>query len=145
MRTVTAAADLALPPLSALRLWTDTSRWPTFVGGFSHVVEQTPDWPEPGSKVIWQSTPAGRGRVTERVLERTDDMFVTQVFEERLAGTQSLYFTVDEVVMRLEYELTEGGPLRRLTDVLFIRRALTDSLRHTLRRFSTEAEAEASL
>ena len=145
MRTVAAADDLALPPLAAVRLWTDTSRWPTFVLGFSHVVEQSPDWPEPGAKLVWQSTPAGRGRVTERVLEKTDDTFVTQVFEERLAGTQSLYFTVDEVVMRLEYELTQGGPLRGLTDVLFIRRALTDSLRRTLRRFSTEAEAEASL
>jgi hypothetical protein len=145
MRTVTAADDLALPPLAAMRLWTDTSRWPTFVPGFSHVVEKSPDWPEPGSKLIWQSTPAGRGRVTERVLERTDETFVTQVFEERLAGTQSLYFAIDQVVMRLEYELTQGGPLHWLTDVFFIRRALTESLIRTLRRFSTEAEAEASL
>jgi hypothetical protein len=145
MATVSASEELVLPPPVARRLWTDLSRWATFVDGFAHVVEVAPEWPEPGAKLVWQSTPAGRGRVTERVLECADDAFVTQVYEERLNGVQSLAFGVGEIAMELEYELTQGGPLRALTDVLFIRRALTDSLRRTLRRFATEAEAEASL
>jgi hypothetical protein len=145
MRTVSAADELALPPRPARQLWTDTARWPTFVDGFARVLELDPGWPEPGSKVVWESIPTGRGRVTERVLECGDDIFVTEVFEDQLTGTQALRFGVGEVAMQLEYELASGGPLRGLTDALFIRRALTDALRRTLRRFSTEAAEEATL
>lgn len=145
MGKVAAAADVNLPPTAARRLWTDLSRWPSFVDGFGNVLETTGDWPEPGSKVVWQSGPAGRGRVTERVVECTDEIFVTDVFEDQLAGTQSLWFSVGEVVMELDYQLQKGGPLRGMTDVLFIRRALSDALARTLRRFSTEAAEEASL
>jgi hypothetical protein len=144
VRTVSAAADLTLPPQPALRLWTDLSRWPTFVDGFARVLEVAGEWPEPGSKLVWESIPAGRGRVTERVVERTDDTFVTEVFEDRLTGTQSLWFSAGEVLMQLEYELQQGGIFRGLTDALFIRRALSDALVRTLRRFSTEAAEEAT-
>jgi hypothetical protein len=126
-------------------LWTELSRWPTFVDGFGHVVEVSGDWPQPGSKLIWESTPAGRGRVTERVLEHDDRQFVTEVFEDQLHGRQALFFSEGRVVMELDYELTGGGPLRALTDLLFIRRALTMALERTLRRFSTEAADEATL
>jgi hypothetical protein len=145
VRTVSVVADVDLPPQPALRLWTDTSRWPTFVDGFSRVVQIDANWPEPGSKVVWESGAAGRGRVTERVLELTDTTFETQVFEQQLSGRQMLQFDVGEVVMELEYELQKGGPLRGLTDALFIRRALSDMLARTLRRFSTEAAEEAAL
>jgi hypothetical protein len=47
--------------------------------------------------------------------------------------------------MQLDYELQQGGPLRAITDALFIRRALSDALVRTLRRFSTEAAEEATL
>ena len=145
MGKVSAAADVNLPPVAARRLWTDLARWPTFVDGFSNVISVSDDWPEPGSKVVWESGPAGRGRVTERVVECTDDVFVTDVFEDQLAGTQSLWFSVGEVVMELDYQLQKGGPLRAITDAIFIRRALSDALARTLRRFSTEAAEETSL
>ena len=145
MRGISVAADIDLPPLLARELWTDTSRWPTFIDGFARVVQLEPAWPEPGSKIVWESTPAGRGRVTERVVRLADDEFATEVFEERLHGTQTLLFDVGEVVMQLEYELATGGPLRKLTDLFFIRRALTDMLARTLRRFATEAAEQGSL
>ena len=47
--------------------------------------------------------------------------------------------------MSLEYELTRYGPLGGVADALFIRRALRDSLRRTLYRFTIEAEEEANL
>ncbi len=47
--------------------------------------------------------------------------------------------------LRLEYELARSGPLRGVADVLFIRRALRDSLRRTLDRFAVEVEEEAAL
>ena len=49
------------------------------------------------------------------------------------------------VFLSLDYELAKAGPLRGLTDVLFIRRALAMALERTLRRFSTEAGDEATL
>ena len=137
--------QLAAPVALAARLWTDLSRWPTFVDGFGHVVEVDELWPEPGTKVIWQSGPAGRGRVTERLLECDDEHVVTEVFEDQLHGRQSVFFEPGRVTMHLDYELTTGGPLRGLTDFLFIRRALGMALERTLRRFSTEAEDEATL
>ena len=140
---------IVLPPASAERLWSDTSRWPTFIDGFKRVVEQDPRWPDVGSKVVWESGPAGRGRVTERVTVSTPGRFATQVFEEQLTGTQTLTFEVGDqdtlVTIELDYELQKGGPFRAVTDVLFIRRALAEMLRRTLTRFATEAAEESSL
>ena len=48
-------------------------------------------------------------------------------------------------MIELSYRLQKGGPLRALTDVLFIRRALADALARTLRRFATEAAEQATL
>ncbi len=150
MRVVRESVLAELPPLVAQRLWTDTARWPTFVDGFARVVEIDPAWPEPGSRVVWESGPAGRGRVTERIRELAPgERIVSQVFEGQLTGIQRVTFEPDSdgslVVVELEYELQKGGPLRKLTDVLFIRRALSDMLARTLRRFSTEAAEQASL
>jgi hypothetical protein len=143
--TVRASHDLSAPVGLAQRLWTDLPRWPTFIDGFGNVLEVDEAWPDVGSKLIWQSIPAGRGRVTERVIEHDDGRFVTDVFEQQLAGRQTLWFEPGVVTMELDYTLTTGGPLRFVTDVLFIRRALTMALERTLRRFSTEAEDEATL
>jgi hypothetical protein len=149
MKVAREADTVPLPAASAQRLWTDTSRWATFVDGFARVIQIDPEWPEPGSKVVWESGPAGRGRVTERIREVTPETIVTAVFEEQLTGIQTVSFDPEGegtyVTIELAYELQAGGPLRWLTDILFIRRALTDALRRTLRRFSTEAAEEASL
>lgn len=145
MPTVRTAGDLPAPAALASRLWTDVSRWPTFVDGFGHVLDVDDSWPAPGSKVVWQSGPAGRGRVTERILERDDEHVLTEVFDEQMHGRQAVFFEPGRVLMQLDYELTSGGPLRKLTDVLFIRRALAMALERTIRRFSTEAGDEATL
>ncbi len=147
--TVTAAAEVPLEPADALRLWADVERWPSFVEGFGRVGELSPDWPEPGSKVVWLSQPGGRGRVTEKVIASDLRRFSTRVFEERLAGTQTAEVAPAgggaRVDLRLEYELVKGGPLRAVGDVLFVRRALREALARTLRRFVVEAEDDAGL
>ncbi|MEA2495810.1 MAG: hypothetical protein QOJ29_3721 [Thermoleophilaceae bacterium] len=136
-------------PLVGRRLWVDTNRWPTFVDGFGNVLELDEAWPEPGSKVIWQSGPAGRGRVTERIREFGDNTVSSDVFDSQMSAVQTIRFEPAEdgsdVLLTLDYELQRGGPLRGLTDVLFIRRALAMALERTLRRFSTEAGDEATL
>jgi Polyketide cyclase / dehydrase and lipid transport len=146
----TAQADIVLTPEAALRLWRDTSRWSSFVEGYARQLELSEEWPATGSRVVWESSPAGRGRVTEKVQEaESPDRFTTMVFEERLNGLQTFRVVESEAGSRaelsLEYRLTKWGPLSALADAIFIRRAVRDSLRRTLYRFSVEAEEEAGL
>jgi Polyketide cyclase / dehydrase and lipid transport len=149
VRRASARSSLPLTPAEALELWSNVERWPSFVEGFARRLELTGGWPEPGGRVVWESKPDGRGRVTERVAENTPDRFSTQVFESALAGTQTLRALPakdgSEVELSLEYELTRYGPLSGIADALFIRRALRDALRRTLYRFGVEAEEEAGL
>ena len=150
MRTARAQGDLVLTPEAALRLWTDLDRWPTFIEGFARVLELSPDWPAGNSRLIWESTPAGRGRVTEKVAAgQGPDRFVTHVFEERLVGTQTFRAVESEggsrAELSLEYALSKYGPLGAVADAIFIRRAIRDSLRRTLFRFAVEAEEEAGV
>lgn len=157
MRTAEARGNVVLPPTEALALWSDVERWPSFVEGFARRLELSPDWPAKGSRVVWESTPEGRGRVTETVTENGPDRFSTQVFEDALIGTQTLRAVPasdrsevrasdgSEVRLTLDYRLAKYGPLAGLADAIFIRRALRDALRRTLFRFGIEAEEEAGL
>ena len=149
MRTASAVTTVPLPPGDAMRLWTDVERWPSFVEGFARRLELSPEWPEKGARVVWESNPDGRGRVTETVTANDGTSFSTQVFEEALMGTQTLRVAPAsdgaEVALSLEYQLVKYGPLSGLADAIFIRRALRDALRRTLFRFGIEAEEEARL
>ena len=152
MATIKRRALVRVEPERAWGLWTDPSRWPAFVEGFKHVERRSGEWPEERARLEWVSTPGGRGRVTERVVESEPPRkVVTQIYEDAMQATQRIGFdpadepgatTVDFV---LEYRLTQAGFLRQLTDVLFIRRALAAAIDRTLRRFVTEAEEEAAL
>ena len=149
MRTAGAGTDVPLAPAAALALWADVSRWPSFVEGFARLVEDDPGWPAPDARLVWESVPAGRGRVTEKVVESSEDRIATMVFEDRLAGRQEFRVAPGPrgaaVELSLEYTLTKYGPLGVVADALFIRRAIRDSLRRTLFRFGVEAEEEAGL
>jgi len=149
VKTARATAGVRLTPEDALALWCDTARWPSFVEGFGHLLECSSGWPAVEERVVWESTPGGRGRVTEKVVERETDRFATMVFEEALAGRQTLRAVRAPegalVELSLEYTLTKYGPFSFVADALFIRRALGDSLRRTLYRFGVEAEEEAGL
>ena len=147
-RAVRAAALVPLDAEQARGLWTDTGRWGTFVEGFGHVAEAKGDWPQVGAQVVWQSTPGGRGRVTEKVVDDSPARFATRISEEALQGQQSATFAPAEdggtrVDLQIDYDLSRGGPFQALSDALFIRRALRDALKRTLRRYVVEAAEEA--
>jgi len=150
-RSVEAAGEVPLAPESAAELWRDLSRWPSFVEGFARVLEQKGEWPSVDSRVVWESGPGGRGRVTEKVRENQPRRFATLVYEQRLAGTQTAEFEPAQtdghttIRVQLDYELVNAGPFSGITDVLFIRRALRDALSRTVRRYAVEAEDEAGL
>lgn len=149
MRRAEARSAVPLTPPEALALWSDVERWPSFVEGFARRLERSPEWPAKGARVVWESKPEGRGRVTETVLASEPELFSTEVFEQALMGTQTLRAVAApdgaEVELSLDYQLVKYGPLAGVADVIFIRRALRDALRRTLFRFGIEAEEEASL
>ena len=151
MSKVRVARPVELEPGAAYELWTDLTRWRSFVDGFGHVDRVDDSWPEPGSKLVWRSVPTGRGVVTERVTTSVPGVrFATSILEERIAGTQTVEFGPTEeggnaIAIELDYELQKRSPLNRLVDVIFIRRAQRDALTRTLGRFVTEAAEEAAL
>ncbi len=148
-RSVRATGQVPVDPEAAVALWRDLRRWPSFVEGFARLVSSTPEWPARGAKVVWESGPGGRGKVSEKVTQDVARVFATRVAEDRLFGIQTFRAEPDErgshVEITLEYELTSESPLRGVTDVLFIRRALRDSLARTLRRYAIEADDDAGL
>jgi uncharacterized membrane protein len=145
------ATVVDLTPQDAFDLWTDISRWPTFIEGFARADRVDDDWPATGSKLVWQSVPTGRGTVTEKVRDSVPgERIQTEVLEERLIGTQTVEFAPapeggTAVILSLDYKLTQKGVLSRITDVLFIRGAQNSALARTLSRFATEAAQEAAL
>jgi Polyketide cyclase / dehydrase and lipid transport len=155
MPSVSASRLVPLEPAGAFRLWTDVRRWPTFIEGFAHVVEKDEGWPAEGSKLVWVSPAGGRGRVTEMVLAvEPGSALTTRVLEASLRGVQAVGFDPADAGtlahLSLEYHLNptgfwRQGPVGKVTDALFIRRALADSLARTLRRFATEAAEEQAL
>ena len=148
MAEIAASMEVPLSPEVATALWRDVRRWPGFVEGFQRVESET-GWPGEGAKLVWVSGEGGRGRVTEKVKSSAPTEFQTLVFEDRLVGTQSFVAAEhgdgSRVELALSYELTSESPLKGLTDLLFIRRALRDALGRTLRRFAVEAQDEAGL
>jgi hypothetical protein len=127
-------------------LWYDPVRWPAWIDGFGPVVEMPATWPAEG-RLVWDSTPGGRGRVLETVTAYEPRGGQTvEVEDERLRGTQTVSFEPagDEVrvALALDYELKQRRFLTPLADLLFIRRELGDSLRRTLARFGHERRAE---
>jgi len=131
-------------------LWYDPQRWPSWVDGLGHVVKLEGDWPRVGARAVWESRPGGRGRVVERVVAYEARSGQTlEVEDEKLRGTQRVIFEPgtdgSEVALELDYELKHANVLTPLTDVLFIRRALRDSLRRSLNRFARERRADIEL
>jgi hypothetical protein len=83
--------------------------------------------------------------VTEKLTARGPGEVRSQLYEDRFSGEQTVRCAEGRFAIRLDYDLTRGGPLAAVTDVVFIRRALRDMLRRTVRRFAIEAEEEAAL
>lgn len=150
MGRVAAEIDVDAPLEEVEALWYDVRRWPSFVDGFAHVAKVEEGWPEEGGRLVWDSTPRGRGRVLERVTSHDPGLGQDATVEDpRMSGTQSVRFAPLQdgtcIALRLEYRLKDRTPLTPLVDVLFIRRSLRDSLRRTLTRMASELKADAEL
>jgi uncharacterized membrane protein len=141
-------AHVDAPPDRALAAWTDLERWPAFVEAFRSVIRADHAWPAAGTEVVWETSPHGRGRVTERVETHEPPgegtgRLATRVSDPSLNGIQTVTFAPEDggtrVEIALDYALAGAGVLEPLVDRLFIRRALRASLERTLERFAAEA------
>lgn len=143
MATVHATVELPCQPAEAEALWYDTDRWSAWIDGLDEILSIEGPWPRAGGTLVWQSNPAGRGRVTEHVVEYEPGASQTaEVEDETLAGRQTVEFIPAAdgiaVTLSLDYRLAKRSPLMAVVDVLFIRRAVRASLRNTLERFGAE-------
>src|SRR3954465_10257367 len=131
-------------------VWYDPQRWPAWIDGFGHLSKLGGDWPAVGWRAVWDSKPGGRGRVVERVSAYEARVGQTlEVEDEQLRGSQRVAVSPKsdavEVALELEYELKDRNALTPLTDALFIRRALRDSLNRSLARFARERRADIEM
>jgi hypothetical protein len=146
MRGVRVAQTFAGTVAEAERCWYATDRWHDWIDGLDHVLEVRGDWPRVGATVAWQSGPAGRGRVVERVIAYEPLRGqALEVADHSIRGRQSVTFVAAddrvEVGLALEYRLVRRTIVSPVVDVLFIRRAMTASLSSTLSRFGSELDA----
>ena len=124
----------------AERCWYDTSGWPAWLDGLDRVLTVDPGWPALGAAVTWESGPAGRGHVTERVIAYAPGQGQTvEVRDVSATGRQSVTFGAMpggvEVTLELQYRPHRRSPVTPFVDLLFVRRAMTLSLDRTLGRF----------
>lgn len=146
MATVRVTGSFRATVHQAESCWYDTARWPAFVDELARVVEVSGPWPETGAGVVWESGPAGRGRVTERVISHEPLSGQTVSVEDgSMTGEQTVWFVPAaegvEVVLALEYRIKRRNPLTPLIDLVFIRRLMAGSLGRTLARFGSELES----
>jgi hypothetical protein len=149
MRTVRVEQTFAVPLTDAEAHWYDTGRWAEWIDGLESVLAVEGGWPRVGATVHWQSGPAGRGSVTERVIEHTPLRGQTvEVSDDSIRGEQTIVFTPEPpgvlVELGLAYRIRRRSPVTPVIDLLFIRRAMTTSLEQTLERFGASLESSHS-
>jgi len=142
-----AIAESVLVGASLKQAWDyyfEPSGWPAWVDGFGRV-ESADGYPDAGGALAWQSVPAGRGRVSERVLAHEPRTLHRVAFTDpESTGELTTRFAVEgpgtRVTLELDYRLASGGPIAWVTDRVFVRGQMRASLRRTLARFRLEVE-----
>jgi uncharacterized membrane protein len=149
MASVADSVHVAAPVAVVWRLYFEPATWPAWVDGFGSV-ESSDGYPERGGTLRWRSTPAGRGTVSERVLEHEPQRLHRVEFSDpESEGELVTAFEPDggdatRVSQKVAYRLRDAGVLTRLTDPIFIRPQVARSVRRSLERLRTEAEAPPS-
>ena len=130
--------------------------WGSWVDGFGAVDDISDDYPAEGSNLRWHSTSAGRGEVSERVVEHEPRRLHTVEFSDpESTGTMTTRFEIltegdeeDEgaggtrVTQEMDYTPRRRGPLGPLTDILFVRSQVQRSLARSLERLRHEIEEQ---
>jgi Polyketide cyclase / dehydrase and lipid transport len=127
----------------------DPRGWGSWVDGFQATIEAE-GYPQAGGVLRWRSIPAGRGEVTERVLEHEPRRrhlisFGDPAMEGELEARFEIEGEATRVSQRLDYRLLDRGPIARLGAVLFVRGQVRQSVQRSLLAFRRAAEEAAAL
>lgn len=141
MARVEASVEIPAPLADVWDLYFDRRRWRSWVDGFGSVIASD-GYPERGGTLSWRSNEAGRGEVTERVLAHDPRTLHRVAFSDpSTEGELETRFEIapaegedriTRVSQILDYRLPGGGPLRAITDRLFIQSQLRGSLQRSL-------------
>lgn len=146
----TAEASIRLP-VSVAEAWDAyfwAPGWPRWVDGFAAVVGSE-GYPELGGILRWQSIPAGRGEVSERVLEHEHRRLHRVGFADpTMAGEFETRFAITgdgaELTQTLDYRVVAAGPITRVAAALFVRSQVRASLERSLSGFREFVEESGS-
>jgi hypothetical protein len=124
----------------------DPGRWPSWVDGFAEVIEISDGYPQAGGRLRWRSIPAGRGEVSEQVLEheprrRHRISFSDPESEGELETSFEIRGDRVAVERTMRYRILHPGLFGPLTDVFFVRRQVVAAMERELSRLKQEAEA----
>jgi Polyketide cyclase / dehydrase and lipid transport len=144
---VSTVSDSVLIDASLAEVWDhyfEPRGWPAWVDGFG-AVEASDGYPEPGGSLRWHSIPAGRGIVTESVLEHEPRRLHRIAFRDpESAGELRTTFNMQGqrtlVAQEFEYRISKRNPFVWLTDLVFIRSQMRGSLSRSLGRLKLEVE-----
>jgi len=153
---VGSAVESIVISASAAEVWDvyfEPATWPAWVDGFGHV-ERSDAYPEQGGTLRWRSTPAGRGIVSERVIEHVPRRLHRVAFsDDSSAGELTTRFEIEPgsseaepltlVAQEEDYRLHTRSPLAIVTDALFVRPQIARSLARSLEGLRSEVEAVA--
>jgi hypothetical protein len=144
MARIAESAEVSASLAEVWAFYFDAARWPAWVDGFGEV-EAEDGYPEAGGSLRWRSGPAGRGVVTEHVLEHEPRRLHRIAFADpESAGELRTEFGIagaaTRVTQELDYRLRRRGPFAWATDVLFVRSQIRGSMRRSLGRLKHEVE-----
>lgn len=122
----------------------DPATWPAWVEGFERV-DRSEGYPEENGTLVWRSNPAGRGTVSERVLDHEPrTLHRIEFTDPQSSGALTTRFAIEgaetRVTLELAYTVGSGGPFAWLTDMLFARGQVLGSLRRALAEFKLAVE-----
>jgi len=148
MSRVSAAVPVRASLAEVWDYYFDAAGWTAWVDGFARVDSYT-GYPNAGGTLRWTSTPAGRGTVTERVVEHEARRLHRVEYEDpETTGQLTVTFAIEGeatvVTQELDYRLRDGGVFAKLTDRLFIRSQMRGSLGRSLGRLKLEVEELAA-
>ena len=147
MATLTESVQVQASLAETWDFYFEPRGWPSWVDGFA-AVESVEGYPEQGGTLVWRSNPAGRGTVSERVVEheprrRHRIEFSDPESSGELASEFAIEGETTRVTLTLDYRLARGGPFAKLTERIFVRGQVRGSLQRSLLRFKHEAEEAA--
>ena len=146
-------AEELLVPASLAEVWDlyfEPKTWPAWVDELQRVDSLAEGYPRAGGRLVWHSSAAGRGRVSETVLEHEPRrLHRIRYADPHSEGEQLTTFEIEgggtRVAIELRYGLLEPGVLGPLTDRFFIRSQMRGSITRSLAGLRAEAEELAGL